>query len=216
MKINEVEAIVGVTKKNIRFYEEQGLLSPNRNKENGYREYSDNDVHTLLCIKLMRKLGVPVEEIRKMQRGIHTVSDGMQRHIVSLEREHKHIQQSIQLCTQLQKNDGYIDAISVEEYLRQIEQLEKQGAMFRNRQNQDVAVHYIAPAVIASMFILFMLSFIGIIFWEYATNPEGAPPTLLLCIMVTILLFAIAGVVLAFIQRVKEIGKGEIDDARKY
>ena len=28
MKINEVEAAVGVTKKNIRFYEEEGLISP--------------------------------------------------------------------------------------------------------------------------------------------------------------------------------------------
>ena len=27
MKINEVEAAVGVTKKNIRFYEEEGLIS---------------------------------------------------------------------------------------------------------------------------------------------------------------------------------------------
>ena len=36
MKINEVEALVGITKKNIRFYEEQGLLSPRRNSENGY------------------------------------------------------------------------------------------------------------------------------------------------------------------------------------
>ena len=30
MKINEVEAAVGVTKKNIRFYEEEGLISPSR------------------------------------------------------------------------------------------------------------------------------------------------------------------------------------------
>ena len=28
MKINEVEAAVGVTKKNIRFYEEEGLITP--------------------------------------------------------------------------------------------------------------------------------------------------------------------------------------------
>ena len=28
MKINEVEAVVGVTKKNIRFYEEEGLITP--------------------------------------------------------------------------------------------------------------------------------------------------------------------------------------------
>ena len=30
MKINEVEALVGITKKNIRFYEEKGLLSPSQ------------------------------------------------------------------------------------------------------------------------------------------------------------------------------------------
>ena len=34
MKINEVEAAVGVTKKNIRFYEEEGLISPRRESGN--------------------------------------------------------------------------------------------------------------------------------------------------------------------------------------
>ena len=47
MKINEVEAQVGVTKKNIRFYEEQGLLKPGRNLQNGYREYGDREVEQL-------------------------------------------------------------------------------------------------------------------------------------------------------------------------
>ena len=36
MKINQVEELVGITKKNIRFYEEQGLLNPDRDPENGY------------------------------------------------------------------------------------------------------------------------------------------------------------------------------------
>ena len=69
MKINEVEQRIGITKKNIRFYEDQGLLSPRRNKENGYREYSEEDVKTLEQIKLLRKLGLPLEEIRLMQSG---------------------------------------------------------------------------------------------------------------------------------------------------
>ena len=66
MKINEVEAQVGITKKNIRFYEEQGLLSPRRNSENGYRDYGPEEVAALRQIKLLRKLGVPLEEIRQM------------------------------------------------------------------------------------------------------------------------------------------------------
>ena len=43
MKIKQVEELVGITKKNIRFYEDQGLLEVKR-AENGYREYSLNDV----------------------------------------------------------------------------------------------------------------------------------------------------------------------------
>ena len=61
MKINEVEAAVGVTKKNIRFYEEEGLISPSREPGNGYRSYSQADVERLRRIKLLRKLdGAPM------------------------------------------------------------------------------------------------------------------------------------------------------------
>ena len=69
MKINEVEAAVGVTKKNIRFYEEEGLITPSREPGNGYRSYSQADVERLRRIKLLRKLDVPLAEIRQMLEG---------------------------------------------------------------------------------------------------------------------------------------------------
>ena len=47
MKINEVEALVGITRKNIRFYEAEGLLSPRRNSQNGYRDYGETEVEVL-------------------------------------------------------------------------------------------------------------------------------------------------------------------------
>ena len=98
MKINEVEALVGITKKNIRFYEEQGLLKPGRNSQNGYREYGEPEVELLRQIKLLRKLGVPLEEIRQMQHGAYTVGDGMRRHLVSLERERQNLEAAIRFC----------------------------------------------------------------------------------------------------------------------
>lgn len=85
MKINEVEAAVGVTKKNIRFYEEEGLISPRREPGNGYRSYSEADVERLRRIKLLRKLDVPLAEIRQMLEGECTLADGMTR---QLERLH--------------------------------------------------------------------------------------------------------------------------------
>ena len=69
MKINEVEAQVGVTKKNIRFYEEKGLIAPRRNSENGYREYGPGEVEQLKQIKLLRKLGVPLRRSAGCSRG---------------------------------------------------------------------------------------------------------------------------------------------------
>ncbi|MBQ2528837.1 MAG: MerR family transcriptional regulator [Treponema sp.] len=52
MKIYQVEELVGITKKNIRFYEDQGLLCPNRNPQNDYREYSLDDVKSMMLVSI--------------------------------------------------------------------------------------------------------------------------------------------------------------------
>ena len=137
MKINEVEALAGIPKKNIRFYEEQGLLSPRRNAENGYRDYGDEEVQILRRIKVLRKLGVPIEEIRQMFSGTHTVADGMRRHLISLERERRNLEQSIALCQELQKEDIPVQALDAENILGRMEQLEQGGTSFRDRQTRE-------------------------------------------------------------------------------
>ena len=79
MKINQVEQLVGITKGNIRFYEKEGLLTPGRNNDNGYRDYSDADVAWLKKIKLLRMLDVPIEEILRLKSGALTLEDAMGR-----------------------------------------------------------------------------------------------------------------------------------------
>lgn len=54
MLIREVEERCGISKKNIRFYEQQGLLQPKRNASN-YREYEEADLIVLKKIILLRK-----------------------------------------------------------------------------------------------------------------------------------------------------------------
>lgn len=65
MKIKQVEELVGITRKNIRFYEEQGLLNVAR-AENGYREYHQADVIRLQEIKLFRKMDISIEEMKAL------------------------------------------------------------------------------------------------------------------------------------------------------
>lgn len=216
LKINEVEALVGITRKNIRFYEAEGLLTPRRNSENGYRDYGEAEVSVLLQIKLLRKLGVPLEEIRRMQSGAHTVGDGMRRHLVSLERDRDNLEQAIRLCaglTDRQERLGDLDAGSI---LKEMEVMEQSGATFQNKQRQDVRIRYVAPVAITVLMLLLMGGIAGLILWLTALSAEEAPPAFMLAIIALIPLVISGGVVLALVQRIREIGRGEIDDAKNY
>ncbi len=216
MKINEVETQVGITKKNIRFYEEQGLLSPRRNSENGYRDYGETEVAVLRQIKLMRKLGVPLEEIRRMQAG-GTVADGMRRHLVTLEREQKSLEQSIQLCQSLKDREERLDSLDAAALLEEMDRLEQTGTTFQDKQKHDAKpVRYAGAVVMALLTTALMAALIVLMVWGFTVAPADAPPLPLLLVLVAIPGVIILGVLLALFQRIKEIQKGEEDDAKSY
>lgn len=216
MKINEVESLVGITKKNIRFYEAEGLLAPRRNSENGYRDYGEAEVDALRRIKLLRKLGVPLEEIRGMQSGTHTVGDGMRRHLITLERDRANLEQSIRLCDRLtgcQERLADLDAGAV---LAEMEAMEQSGTTFQNKQRQDIRIRYVAPVVIAVLTVALMAALAALFLWAYLADPADAPPVILMLVLAALPLLVAGGVVLALIQRIREIGKGEEDDAKQF
>lgn len=68
MTIKEIEALSGMSRANIRYYETEGFLSPER-RENGYRDYSEEDLETLKRIKLLRLLGVSLADIKAAKDG---------------------------------------------------------------------------------------------------------------------------------------------------
>ena len=216
MKINEIEALTGITKKNIRFYEEQGLLSPRRNSENGYRDYGEQELLILRRIRLLRKLGVPIEEIRQMFAGTHTVGDGMRRHLVTLERERRNLEQSMGLCRELQNQEVPIDALDVEDILARMEQLERSGTSFRDTRKSDVKRRYAAPVAVTAMVVLLMMGLIGLILWATLADPGNAPPIWFIGIIICVFAAIAVGAVLALGLRIREIGKGELDDAKNY
>ena len=216
MKINEVEALVGITRKNIRFYESEGLLTPRRNSENGYRDYGDAEVQTLLRIKLMRKLGVPLEELRRMQSGVHTVGDGMRRHLVTLERDRDNLEQAIRLCGGLTDRQERLEDLDAGTVLEEMETMEQSGATFQNKQKKDVRIRYVVPVFITAVMVLLMGGIIGLLLWAIILDEMELPGVLMLVVVALIPLVVIAGVVLALVQRIREIGKGELDDAQNY
>lgn len=217
MKINEVELLVGVTRRNIRFYEKEGLLAPTRNSQNGYRDYSHAEVEELKRIKLLRKLGLPLDEIRRLQKENATVADGIRRHLITLEREQKDLEQSMAFCRKMKDQDIRLSGLDAEIWLKEMESMERAGTTFRDKQRGDFRAKRYVPAVAASaVMIALMAGLIALMLWAFQMDPVGAPPWPILVLLIGIPAVIILGVLLAVIQRWREIGGGEEDEARKY
>lgn len=66
MRIGEVAQRTGLSISNIRFYEKKGLIGPERNEQNRYREYEEEDVQQLEKIILYRKMDFTIETIAEL------------------------------------------------------------------------------------------------------------------------------------------------------
>ena len=66
MRIKEVEDLTGLTRKAIRYYEENGLIQTVKGA-NGYKEYDEETVKCLLEIKKLRLLDFSVSDIAAYQ-----------------------------------------------------------------------------------------------------------------------------------------------------
>jgi Cu(I)-responsive transcriptional regulator len=91
MTIREAAAASGLPAKTIRFYEEIGLVSPQRSA-NGYRVFSETDLHELTFLARARGLGFPLEDCRELlslwrdrSRASADVRAVAERHIAALD-----------------------------------------------------------------------------------------------------------------------------------
>lgn len=64
LKVSELAKRAGVSADTVRFYTRQGLLSPERDPDNGYQLYRDQDFQRLVFAKKARQLGFSLKEIQ--------------------------------------------------------------------------------------------------------------------------------------------------------
>ena len=65
MKTNELEKLLGTTKDTLRYYEKEELISPSRD-DNGYRNYSHEDIRIIKNIIMLRSFDLSIEDIRRI------------------------------------------------------------------------------------------------------------------------------------------------------
>jgi Cu(I)-responsive transcriptional regulator len=66
MNIGEAARRSGLPAKTIRYYEAIGLVVPKARAANGYRAYSEQDLHLLQFVARARSLGFPIEDCRDL------------------------------------------------------------------------------------------------------------------------------------------------------
>ena len=213
MKIKQVEELVGITRKNIRFYEEQGLLNVER-AENGYREYHQEDVIRLQEIKLFRKMDISIEEMKLLFEKKKSLQICLEQHLKELEHRKEGLLKMQDMCERLILEHRSLESLNAEECLEEIEQMEKEGVKFMNVNKTDVHKKKRMGAIIgAAVMTVLMLIVIIIMFWANAQDPI---PLGMLLFITGIPAVIIAGTLIALAGRMKEIEGGEEDEASKY
>ena len=213
MRIKEVEDLVGITKKNIRFYEKEGLLSPGRELENSYRDYTDEDVKRLHVIKLLRKLDMPISGISDVLEGRIALPEALHLHALLLEEQRLGIVNAQRVCRLISETGIGLEELDAAQYLEEIRRGEENSTVLVNIQSSDTVKKY-RESVIVSIVIVALLLVLAV-FLVYL-NSEGAVSAGVLIACAAILAIVIIGVIAAVITRLKELKGGEENDLGNY
>jgi MerR family copper efflux transcriptional regulator len=75
LQIGEVAERVGLSLRTVRYYEEQGLLTPQTRSAGGFRLFGEEQVDRLALIKQMKPIGFTVQEMRELLDARDTARD---------------------------------------------------------------------------------------------------------------------------------------------
>lgn len=127
MNIRQAEKLTGISSQNIRFYEKEGLLHPQRNAENSYRDYTQEDVRTLKLIRIFRMVDMPLPQIRKVLAGEETPAQAAGTQEKQLEETARALQAAIGFCRLLSENGQDVGQLDADELLVQMEENGQEG-----------------------------------------------------------------------------------------
>ena len=131
MRISEVAERTGLNISNVRFYERKGLLTPDRETGNKYRDYSEEDVNRIKKILLYRKIGISIDTIYLILNDKQDIKDIILRQQKELNEEILGLTGALKLCETMLSQD--IDNLSTEQidrYLEYVYEEEKKGTRF--------------------------------------------------------------------------------------
>ena len=130
MNIKQAQQLSGVSSDNIRFYEKQGLLSPSRNPDNNYRDYTEADVRALKLIRALRMLDMPLEQVKAVLSGVLPLSQAAKEQQGRLEDRSRQLAGAIRLCGEFAALPG-LEELDVDALLARMDTPETRNGFFQ-------------------------------------------------------------------------------------
>ena len=69
ISVGEISKALGISTEAIRHYVQEGIITPHKNSENNYWEYSSDDFLRLTDVLFYRSMGLSIKEIREIMNG---------------------------------------------------------------------------------------------------------------------------------------------------
>ncbi len=214
MFINEVCHIVGLSRKSIRYYEENGLLKPKRNSENDYRIYDEEDIKKLKVIKFLRELDVPIRDLKMLNEGTLTLQECMNDRMYKIKEQVENYQKVSEMCSEISASMDTFESIDITKYFESMNTLNKEG--FTMRDVKTNKRKKIMGAVMSSLIFSLLFIFLAGIISYFQITEVDKMPWILFAFLMFIFCFPIIGIVVNLVKRIKEIEGGEEDEASKY
>lgn len=141
MTIKELETSLGMTRANIRFYEQEGFLAPARGANN-YRIYSEEDVETLRKLKLLRQLGLPLDTIKQVQRGELGLDAALAMQQRALEEQRAELEWAGRVCAAMRDDKAEYATLDAGKYLNTLDRpAEGEGYFSLNRDSAPMVAY---------------------------------------------------------------------------
>lgn len=121
MKIREVAKQLNMTSRNIRFYEEEGLIHIGRG-DNNYREYNETDIQRLREIKVLRDIGIPIIDIKAYFKKEKSLKDITAQRLSELQTQVHDTQLLYQICEMMNQNEIPLTSFTTQKYQEVINQ----------------------------------------------------------------------------------------------
>ncbi len=123
-QVNEFAELAGVTVRTLHHYDRLGLLKPGRRTESGYRLYGERDLARLEQIVVLKFIGLPLREIRRLLKGESALRETLRRQQTVLAEKRNQIDTAIHAIRKAERSiesRGEPDYMLFKEIIQEIE-----------------------------------------------------------------------------------------------